>query len=280
MKKVLITGANGFLGQHLVSHLKSSMQVIPLYSSNEPLFNRNLPWRKIDLVDPNCFKSVETDVDYIIHLAALSDPNQCEEYSGFSEKINLEGTKKVCDLASEQNCKLIFTSTDLVYDGVSGNYSEDSDINPKNFYAEHKVLGEEYINRFKPDSLILRLSVQLSKSYKGSFLSFIQDAIHRNDLLTLFNDEIRHFSLAEDTSNMITKIMDKEGLFLTASNEAYSRVELAKMLMDRMGKYTEINAISNSSINAKAFRPKDLSLNLSKLNEILGKEVNLSQSLD
>jgi len=151
MKTLLITGVSGFLGWHIYQKTRSSWASFGTY------FNHN-----VNSNDPNLIKINLTDLaavrelfqqikpDAVIHGAAQSKPNLCQEFPQASEAINLTASLEIARLCSQYQIPLVFTSTDLVFDGKNAPYSENDPVSPVSVYGEQKVAAEKGILAIYP----------------------------------------------------------------------------------------------------------------------------------
>lgn len=160
--KILITGGSGLLGQYLNIELSEKNEILTLYNSNIGNcgdFNS----KKISLNDYNGMKVVLNAFkpDLVIHTAAISRPESCDMLPyDYVIDVNVNSTKQIALLCEKHNTKLIYTSTDLVYDGDSGQMlDEDSKINPVSLYAETKLQSEIEIKNIFDNYIILRTSL-------------------------------------------------------------------------------------------------------------------------
>ena len=277
MKKILITGASGLLGKHFIHAFSKFYDITAICFARPAYYENEVKWLKLDLRDKQSLRALKSiKYDYILHLAAMTHPEECEKYKEESFNINVEITKMITELAIQQKSKLIFTSTDLVFDGDNAKYSEEDEINPRSYYAEHKALGEEYIRFHYPGSLVLRLSVQLSKVFEQGFYFDIMNRLKNKEALNVFSDEYRSFTFASYTVRVMQQLINQSGLYHLAMEGGCSRSELT---YDMANKYqldsAMIKEISKSSMLFKAFRPKDTRLKLDKLRAALHEEVPL-----
>jgi len=161
-KSILITGISGFLGYHLYNELYDNNNIVGLYHSNRP----DLPKAKLyscDITDIINIEStlIEKKFDIVFHLAAFSKTGLCEQNPEKSYDINVLGTKNIFQYSYKNKIPLIFTSTDLVFDGVKGNYSEKDKANPINIYGKHKLLAEQNIRSKEDNIWIARMPLLL-----------------------------------------------------------------------------------------------------------------------
>ena len=157
--KLLITGISGLLGNNLAHYFKDKYEVTGLYSSH-PVLMKGIRTEKCDLLDDNAIGKIICDFNpsVIIHCASLTNIDQCEIDKNLTEKINIGSTKNIIEAISDKDIKLVYISTDSVYDGIKGDFSEDDKINPLNYYGLSKYEGELQILR-KEHSLILRTNI-------------------------------------------------------------------------------------------------------------------------
>ena len=173
MDKILITGVSGFLGLNLALRLRSSFHVYGTYLDHQiqipsvetiafDLANLTQIERLCDAIEPKV----------IVHTAAISDPDYCELNHNAALAINTFATRELAKAASHRGARLIYTSTDLVFDGTKGNYTEADSPAPQSYYGKTKYLGELEISNICSNYVILRLStfVRTRKRIQAVFL--------------------------------------------------------------------------------------------------------------
>lgn len=148
IKKILITGASGFVGGRIAEALQKSYELLtPLHS-------------ELDVTDRDNVESYirNTKPDAILHLAAISNTGYCEEHPDESYKVNVVSVENMAEAASRHNIKLVWFSSDQVYNGNEelGPLTEDIVVSPENHYGRHKLLAEERALAICPDSVALR----------------------------------------------------------------------------------------------------------------------------
>ena len=166
-KKILILGANGFLGSNIVQLRGSNKLIDKNYSFIaadllDNYIDKAVPFHHIDIThQENVYKKiVELSPDIIILTAAMTNVDQNERDKRLATKINVEGPKNVIKACKEIDSKLIFMSTDFVFDGrIRGNYTEENIPNPINHYAKTKFDAELAIINSDIDHLICRTAV-------------------------------------------------------------------------------------------------------------------------
>jgi dTDP-4-dehydrorhamnose reductase len=226
--RVLVTGAGGFLGGSLVPALIND-DGIEVFAGFRQTAVSGIPGRHhvycdftIDEVINRLLDELRPDV--IVHLGAMSSPGVCEKDMKKAASTNgadvlVKAAKKYCP-----DSLVIFSSTDLVYDGEKGLYRADEGqgvgVNPGNAYAKTKRAGEKAVLSLK-NSVVLRLSNMIGKG-NGKFLDFLVGALLERKTIGLRKDEIRSFVSLSDVVELIRRIiLDKRGAF---SGETTTRV--------------------------------------------------------
>lgn len=223
---IWVTGAGGLIGNYLL---------------NSPVAPRDakvvgLIRNELDLLD---FAAVtrrfrQDSPALIIHCAAISTAGACAEEPGLARRMNIEATRHLVELAA--NVRLVFLSTDLVFDGRKGNYVESDAVNPLNLYAETKVAAE-HIVLANPNNVVIRTTLNAGKSPTGdrSFAEQMRAAWQRGEKLKFFTDEFRNPIGADVTARAIWEIAQSvaPGIFHIAGSERLSRLQIGQLLAAR-----------------------------------------------
>ena len=151
MKKLLITGGSGFLGWNLCGVAKESWDIFGTVFSH----NIDIPGCikvPVNLTDSNDLKKIFEEIkpDAVIHTAAESQPNSCQTNPDESYRINVETSINIASLCADSNIPFVFTSTDLIFDGLNPPYSEENPVSPISIYGEQKVKAEIEILKLYP----------------------------------------------------------------------------------------------------------------------------------
>lgn len=221
-----ITGAGGLIGSHLVrvaSEFAPDWRVRP--------FTRD----DLDLTDASSLRRLflAEHPALIVHCAALSRIADCESSPALAEAINVRATQQLAELAG--SAQLIFLSTDLVFDGAKGNYTETDPVNPLNTYAETKVRAETAVLAY-PCHTVVRVSLNAGRSPSGtkSFNEDMRRAWERGQTLSLFTDEFRNPLPAIVTARALWELAlgRHTGLFHLGGAERLSRWEIGQLLSE------------------------------------------------
>ncbi|MEN7982571.1 MAG: SDR family oxidoreductase, partial [Nanoarchaeota archaeon] len=160
MGKVLITGGSGLLGSNLAEIFCKDFEVFIIFNKN-PVKIDYCNEMKIDLID---FENVEKIIKkinplIIIHCAALTNVDYCEKNPKEAKEINCDSTKNLARIGKEIGAKFIYISTDSIFDGETGGYSENDIPNPINVYAKTKLEGEEEVRKINGNYIIIRTNI-------------------------------------------------------------------------------------------------------------------------
>ncbi|MGB2989674.1 MAG: SDR family oxidoreductase, partial [Candidatus Zixiibacteriota bacterium] len=205
MKTVLITGANGLLGQKLCRDFSSSHKVIAtdLHPENFVSFP-SLSYESLDLTDR---KALEPHVRFydpavIINAAAYTDVDGCEINKDQARAINVGGVRNLVRVCREHGIKPVHLSTDYIFDGEKGPYSEDDPPHPVSFYGKTKLESENVVRQGGIDSLIVRTNVLygFGKKVKKNFLLWLLEKLSAGDKLKIVNDQFNNTTLADNLS--------------------------------------------------------------------------------
>ncbi|MFC2149960.1 dTDP-4-dehydrorhamnose reductase [Calditrichota bacterium] len=261
--KILITGANGLLGQKLQTVLTG--EIYDLYCTDlqdSSVLQQDSPYYKLNLID----KSSTTDLieslspDIIIHTAAMTDVDGCELNKEDCWKINVGTTENIVNVAVKTESKLIFMSTDYIFDGEMGPYNEDALPSPISYYGRSKLAAENSIRGSELEWCILRTIILYGTgvNIKSSFVSWLLSQLRQNKAVRIVNDQWGNTTLVDDLALAIDRIiiLEKTGIFNAAGMGYMSRYEFAQ----EIAAYFEldgslISAISTEQLGQPAKRP-------------------------
>lgn len=235
MKKLLVTGASGFLGWNLCHVAQETWQVYGTYFTHS-VTSGDVKLYKIDLTDYTALEKFFTAIqpDAVIHLAAASKPNFCQKNPEVSYKINVTASMYLAQLCAKRNIPFIFTSSDLVFDGQNPFYKESDPVSPICVYGEHKVIAEQKIQKNYPVAAICRMPLMfgLPSPVATSFIqSFIQ-TLKAGQELNLFVDEFRTPVSATTAAKGLLLALEKQvkGILHLGGKERISRYEFGLLL--------------------------------------------------
>lgn len=263
MKTIWITGAGGLIGNYLV-------QSAPVFAPGTTVMG--LTRAALDLTDSSAVRAEfrRQNPQIVIHCAALSKSPECEAKPALARKLNLEVTALLVELAAQ--VPLVFLSSDLVFDGRSGNYDESSPPNPLSVYAETKAAAERIVLA-NPKHLIIRTSLNGGTSPTGDrgFNEQMRRAWQAGQFLRLFTDEFRSPIAAAVTARAIWELagQGRTGLYHVAGSERMSRYQIGQLLAARWPQLHPRIEPASLKEYAGAPRAPDTSLNCSKVQKLL-----------
>lgn len=273
---ILITGASGFLGWNLFHYLGNRFRVIGTYGSHRPDPAVG-EFCRLDIRRENEIRQVLDSLrpDAVIHTAAITSPAVCLENKQDAWETNVEGTAAIARASERLNCRLISMSTDRVFDGRKGDYTEEDQPNPLGFYGKTKVEAEKQIRELCPTAVILRLPLLYGppSPYYQSFVSPMIESFRKHKPLGLFTDQFRTPLYVEDAAKAIETILsltDITGLFHLGGPERISRADFGYE-MARIFDFNpdDIRPIAMAAKPHLPPSPSDASLNSEKLYRLL-----------
>lgn len=268
-KKLLITGGSGFLGYHILAQATAQWDVYLIYHQHQPNYNcgHSVQCDITNYIElGNLLEDIEPDA--VIHTAALTDVNYCQNNPQQSYSINVEATQNLAGLCSDLNIPFAFTSTDLVFDGKKGGYTEEDTTNPLMRYGEHKAIAEEEVLRIYPKSSVFRLPMMFGhqaaseKNYLQQLIKNLNACIPQK----LFTDEYRSVCGASSIAKGLLQLFENNtGIFHLAGAQKFSRYAFALVAAEVHGlNKSLIQPCLQKEVQMAAPRPADVSLNISK----------------
>jgi dTDP-4-dehydrorhamnose reductase len=265
MKKLLVTGASGFLGYNVCCAARGAWDVFGTFHTH-PVTIDNVKTLQVDLADLDPLSIVFRDIrpDAVIHCAAFADPNQCQVNPDASYRANVQASIAVASLCAKQDIACVFTSTDLVFAGDNPPYDEESKPGPVNLYGQHKLAAEKAMTDAYPEVTICRMPL-IFGDVPHTAKTFIQPliaAIIDNKEIKLFADECRTpVSGATAARGLLRALETSPGFLHLGGRERISRYEFGVRLARLLGKESpRIVSVLQKDIAMAAPRPKDVSL--------------------
>jgi dTDP-4-dehydrorhamnose reductase len=283
-KRLLITGANGLLGNKAAVLASRNYEVIPLYHA-KPLHDNSL---EVDIANKEQVFSIFRKLrpDTAIHAAAETNVDKCETQKEHAWNVNVEGTKNVAEACAEVSAKLIHISTDYVFDGEKGHYEEEDKPNPISYYGITKLEGENHVIQNCDNHVILRTSVIYGwHQWKQNFATWVIDQLRLNKEIAVVDDHYNTPTLADNLAEMTIEALrsDLHGLYHASGIEKISRYDFAIQIAKTF--HLDLNLIKPIKMSQLtawiAKRPKDSSLNTDKIQKHLKtKPLNITDGLN
>ena len=268
MKTLLITGAYGQLGDACVKFLKNNYNIT--LSGVSPSDGGV----HLDIRSKSSIKKVLSDIDpdVILNLAALTDVDGCELDPQQAKDINFSGVKNLC---RDFSGHFIHISTDYVFDGKSGPYSEEDEPNPKSVYGKTKLFADNWLLDNYSKSTIIRTNILYSytKRTKASFLKWVVDSLNDNQNIKVVNDQWNNPTWTESLSSVISKIIDNQAfdLYHYGDRDILNRFDFSILISKVFNLDSSlIMPISSDELNQIAPRPRKSGLITKKIESELG----------
>jgi dTDP-4-dehydrorhamnose reductase len=283
-KRLLITGANGLLGNKAVVLASRNYEVTPLHHA-KPLHNNSL---EVDITNKEqvfgIFRKLQPNA--VIHAAAETNVDKCETQKEHAWNVNVEGTRNVAEACAEVNTKLIHISTDYVFDGEKGYYKEEDKPNPISYYGLTKLEGERRVIALCKNYAILRTSVIYGwHPWKQNFATWVISQLRQNKEISVVEDHYNTPTLADNLAELVLEALQRglKGLYHASGSERISRYEFAKKIAESFQLDSSlIKPIRMSQLAAWiARRPRDSSLSTDKIRKQLRtRPLNITEGLD
>ena len=279
--KVAVFGANGLLGQKLMSEINSSYKIIAFgRDKRSNIFSDEIDYHQVDITDSadvnDAIKREKPGV--IVNAAAYTNVDGCEANKEECWKINVEGVENLAKAARRADAKLIHISSDYVFDGTSGPYSEEDKPAPTTYYGKSKLASENNVIGSKAKYAIIRTNVLYGHAFpaKASFVRWVIDELSKGNEIRVVNDQYNNPTLANDLAACILRIiqLDAEGMFNYAGSDYFSRFEFAQKISVKFNYSSElIFPISTEDLGQLAPRPKKGGLRTEKARDSLGLKI-------
>ena len=230
--KILITGGSGLLGKALTETSPSEYSISATYFPEEPdVIPSGKGFFKLDITNKNAVLGSISRIkpDVIIHTAAIGDVDFCEKNKNISWVTNVEGTKNIIEAAKECNSKIIYISSNAVFNGDDPPYKEEDEVNPLSYYGETKVVCERLIRNSGLDNAIVRAILMYgwhNSMERQNILTWVLDS---EVPLKIVNDTYSNPLLALNCADAIWAIIRKEktGVFHIAGADCISIYDFA-----------------------------------------------------
>jgi dTDP-4-dehydrorhamnose reductase len=281
--KILVTGANGLLGQHLAELLltETNWQVIgtgkgpcrlPLEHSDRFIY------QQLDITDGVAAFNfyLQTKPDIIIHAAAKTQVDECEQNPVACWNTNVTATRFLIEAAKKIKSFFIFVSTDFVFDGSAGPYSEKDAPEPVNYYGSSKVAGEKDVLQSGLDAAIVRTCLVYGNTHDGSrsnIISWVKKNLSEGKRINVVNDQWRTPTLVQDLAKGILLVAQKKaaGIFHISGREMLTPYDMAMAAAT----YYNLDAaliekVTAASFTQTAMRPPKTGFDILKAQTELG----------
>ncbi len=255
MQRVLILGASGLVGGNCKQYFEST----GAYAVKGTFFSYEAPgthfFNTLNLEDPKNFDIQEFNPDIILHCGALTWVDYCEEHVDESYEKTVQSTLNAIELAKVYNAKLVYISTDYVFDGKSGPYNETFPVNPLSIYGKHKLEAEQEVEQLKEHLIIRITNVYGDELRNKNFIARLLEMLKANEEKTMtlpFDQYATPVNAADIARALHCLLQDKKtGTYNIASTDFVNRVQLATHVL----KYFPTHKITIEPVSTEQLAP-------------------------
>ena len=273
--KLLVLGGSGLIGNALLKNYKNEFDILTTFYKNH-ISIKNV--RSFQYSFPNDLNNLrelleKEKPDVLVNTMGYSNIDFCELNKSDTEMLHVEVTEKICKLCENIGTKQIFLSSDYVFDGEKGNYSEDDVPNPVNYYGLSKLKAEQLILK-NPINTVIRTSVIYDWDYRARFFNSVIKNLQNNQEINATTDVYNSVTFLDNLVESIFKVikLNQNGIFHVVDSTCVNRFEFAEIIAKIF--QLDKNLIKTVSVQDEpkniAKRPKNACLDNSKAKKELG----------
>ncbi len=287
-RRIFIVGANGMLGQRTIEFYSSdkNVQLFACSIEENPLFN-NVDYLCCNITERDKIKQAVYNFmpDVIINAAAYTNVDLSETERETAWKINVKGVEHLAETARVIDAQIIHISSDYIFDGKSGPYSENDKPNPLGYYGRTKLASENVLKIGGALYTILRTIVLygVASKSKADFVEWLIDTVRSGKPVRIVNDQVSNPTFIDDLVQAISKVIEfrKYGVYNIGGKEFLSRYEFTEIIADYFNlNKSLITPVKTKELNQAARRPLKSGLITLKAEAELGyKPVTIRESL-
>ncbi|MFT4523799.1 MAG: dTDP-4-dehydrorhamnose reductase [Bacteroidia bacterium] len=283
MKKILITGSNGLLGQKLIDlylTMKDRQILATSRGGNRYVVQEGYQYASMDVTNKaDVHKVVQSfRPDAIIHTAAMTNVDACELDEVNCKLLNETAVRNIAEASKAVNAHLVALSTDFIFDGKAGPYKETDEPHPISIYGHSKLKGEEIVQEVGGKWSIARTVLVygvMSDMSRSNIVLWAKGALEKGQEINVVTDQFRTPTLAEDLA-MGCYLIEKcqaEGIFNVSGKDFLNIYDIVSSVAEHFGLSMEkVSKISSKTLNQAAKRPPITGFDLTKSTEMLGYE--------
>jgi dTDP-4-dehydrorhamnose reductase len=280
--KILVTGANGLLGQTIIKQLlEKKYDVVATGRGPDRLaVTPSAPtyYKSVDITDGPAIEQfiLEHNPDVIVHAAAMTQVDQCELHKQECYNINVTATRFIIDAAKAIGARLIFVSTDFIFDGNDGPYKEDAQPAPVNYYGSTKMVAEKAVMESGLDYAIARTILVyglVPATGRTNIIGFVRQNLEANQPIKMVTDQVRTPTFVDDLARGIILIIEKngKGIYHLSGEQSMTPYDIAIETARYFGLNEALIAKATSEdIKQPAVRPPKTGFDISKAKKELG----------
>lgn len=281
MKKILVTGSNGLLGQKLIEKLSKTENIEVIATArgeNRLPFGENYRFISLDITKKEEVDTVfDTEKpDVVIHTAAMTNVDQCETEKDACWDLNVKAVEYLLASSKKHNSFFVHLSTDFIFDGKEGPYDEQAEANPLSFYGWSKYAAEKLVINSDVKWAIARTVLVYGIAHdmsRTNIILWVKNSLEQGKSINVVNDQWRTPTLAEDLADGCILIAQKqaEGIFNISGKDLLNPFQMAIMTADYFNlDKSLITEVDGTKFTQPAKRPAKTGFILDKPIEILG----------
>lgn len=281
--KILVTGANGLLGQHLVNDFAGKgHQVLGLGKGPCRLPNTLIgqwEYQTADIAEAAALEAAAANFgqpDVVVHAAAETQVDICENNKDTCYRTNVMGTQTCLEFSRQKQAHFIFISTDFVFNGEQGLYSEDDKMDPINYYGHTKMEGERLLESSGIKYSILRTCLVYGNALQGTrsnIMTWVKDNLERGQHIKVVSDQIRTPTYIGDLVKGVELTMNSgsTGIFHISGEEVMTPYDMALKTVEHFNlDGSLIEKVDASVFSQPGKRPLKTGFNISNAKRLLG----------
>jgi dTDP-4-dehydrorhamnose reductase len=281
--KVLVTGANGLLGQELIKLLlEKRFEVVA--TSKGPQRIKQIPGHDFVYEDFDITNGLASNKvlithhpDVIIHAAAMTQVDECELNKIDCYNINVTATRFLIEAAKDIKARFIYISTDFIFDGAGGPYKEDAEPKPLNYYGSTKLSAETEVIESGLEWCIIRTVLVIGKSgsTRTNIISWVKQKLEKGEKIKVVDDQFRTPTFTEDLARGVVLVVEKnaKGIFHISGKDLLTPYQIALKTAEHFRlDVSLIERADATSFSQPALRPPKTGFYIDKARKELGYE--------
>ncbi len=286
--RILVVGGSGFLGRKIVDIFNKCFRGhLEVYSTyyNQSRFKYHPNYYYLDALSKDNVRKLLSKInpDVVIHLVGIPNPDVCEMNKELAYNVNVGSTKTIVEECLKRKIKIVYTSTNYVFDGINSPYKENDKPNPLNWYGKTKLMGEDIVRSLLQNNHII-VRLPLLYGYCGydtnNFLLKVIKSLKANNTLIVNNRSIRYPTLIDDVAIIIGRLIEKRcvGTYHVSSLEGITKYKFALRIAKTFNLPCDL--LREENVFSLAKRPLEAKLNITKILGILKVKMhNIDQGL-
>lgn len=279
--KILLTGANGFLGQYLTARLLADHHTVIATGKGECRLpfpeSTHFTYVPMDFTRQDEVNTVleQFEPECIVHAGAMTRPDDCELQQELAYNVNVEGTRLLLSKAVRRAVYFIYLSTDFIFDGKQGMYTEEDVPGPVNYYGRTKLQGEALVKQYPFDWAIARTVLVYGRPLAGrsNILTVVKEKLERGEQYRVVSDQVRTPTYVEDLAAGILRIiaLKANGIFHLSGKDVLTPFDMALQTASFLGLDSSLLInVNASTFTQPAERPLKTGFVIDKAREMLG----------